>query len=105
NPIVVKRLLAKPRAHKIGRLGICSDITGCKNDMFECFSCSFFVPNADELDYFKEQVEQWENKVQLAANNPLLKENAEYNLKLSNMVIKKIEGTIQDGELHEEKNS
>lgn len=62
NPIVVRRLLSKPRAHQIGRLGICSDITGCKNDMFECFTCSFFVPNADELNYFKEQVTQWERK-------------------------------------------
>lgn len=101
----MKRLLAKPRAHKIGRLGICSDITGCKNDMFECFSCSFFVPNADELDYFIEQVEQWEKKVNLTANNPLLKENAEYNLKLSKMIVKKIEDTIKEGEIREEETS
>lgn len=101
----MKRLLAKPRAHKIGRLGICSDITGCKNDMFECFSCSFFVPNVDELDYFIEQVEQWEKKVNLTANNPLLKENAEYNLKLSKMIVKKIEDTIKEGEIREEETS
>lgn len=105
NPVVVKRLLAKPRSHKIGRIGICSDITGCKNDMFECFSCSFFVPNAGELDYFKEQAEQWENKVSVAAKNSLLKENAEYNLKLSKVIVKKIEDIIKVGEQHEEKTS
>lgn len=96
NPFVVKRLLAKPRAHKIGRLGICSDISGCKNDMFECFSCSFFVPNADELDYFKEQVDQWNNKIKLAEKSPLLKENAKYNLTLSEMIVKKIEDTLKE---------
>ncbi|MFA2821555.1 tyrosine-type recombinase/integrase [Bacillus wiedmannii] len=101
NPIVVRRLLSKPRAHQIGRLGICSDITGCKNDMFECFTCSFFVPNADELDYFKEQVTQWEKKVGLARNNPLLKENAEYNLKLSKAIVEKIEFIIIGGDHNE----
>lgn len=101
NPTIVKRILSKPRAHKIGRLGICSDITGCKNDMFECFSCPFFVPNADELDHFKEQVTQWEKKVEMSKNSPLMKENAEYNLKLSQGIVKKIEESIQGGEVIE----
>lgn len=105
NPLVVKRLLAKPRSHKIGRLGICSDITGCKNDMFECFSCLFFVPNADELDYFKEQAEQWENKVSITAKNSLMKENAEYNLELSKTIVGKIEDAIKVGVEDEEETS
>ncbi|MFY3791409.1 hypothetical protein ACOQFO_06895 [Ureibacillus sp. MALMAid1270] len=73
--------------------------------MYECFSCSFFVPNADELDYFKEQVEQWEKKIRLVGNNPLLKENAEYNLRLSQKIVEKIEDNIKKGVINNEETS
>jgi len=95
NPIRMKRLLDKPNSQKIGRLGICSDITGCKSNMYECFSCKHFIPNADELPYFKEQVAQFEVKLQSPTISPMLKENIEHNLSLSLMIVEKIENAME----------
>lgn len=94
NTLLVKRLLAKPRSHKIGRLGICSDITGCKNEMFECFNCKYFVPNAEELPHFEEQALEWKKKVTLFEKNPMMKENALYNLSLIQKIVEKITSSL-----------
>lgn len=59
NPEKMDKILRKSFAHKIGRLGICSDISNCPSQMFECLNdCPHFIPNADELGYFEEQVNQ-----------------------------------------------
>ncbi|MFI8714532.1 tyrosine-type recombinase/integrase [Brevibacillus brevis] len=90
DPNKVKQILSRPFAHKIGRLGICSDISNCPSEMFECLACDFFVPNANEVNYFEEQVKQWEEKVQKYSNHPFLKENALYNLEVNKKIVKKI---------------
>lgn len=70
------------RAYKIMDLGICSDFVGCQSGLFECLDdCDYFVPDANSLDYFKEQVEEWGKKVDRFKNFLNDKENAEYNLK------------------------
>ncbi|WP_210470335.1 tyrosine-type recombinase/integrase [Sporosarcina sp. 6E9] len=95
NPTKAAQILRRPFAHKIGRLGLCSDIRNCPSEMFECLSCKNFVPNADELDHFVDQVEQWETKLNMFKNHPFMKENAEYNLKLHRNIVEKIVGTIE----------
>lgn len=90
------RLLKMPRSHVIGRLGICSDITSCKSEIFECLNCSNFEPNEDELEYFEEQVKQWEEKEKLFANNPYMLENIRYNKNLNINIIKRIKGDINE---------
>lgn len=88
------RLLKNKRAYKLQNLGICSDVTGCQNGIFECLGCSHFVPDGDNLEYFKEMMLYWEERVRLFKNNLSLKENAEYNLELHKEVVKKIEKAI-----------
>lgn len=96
NENMAKRLLERPRAHKIGKLGICSDISGCKNDMYECLNdCEYFIPNAEEMDYFEEQVHLWEEKVKTFANHPYMKENAEYNLKIHKNIVNRLKNGLE----------
>lgn len=88
------RLLANKRAYRLKGIGICSDITGCQSGIFECLDCDYFVPDSDKLDYFKEQVLYWEDRVELFKNNKSLKENAEYNLELHKKIVVKIENAL-----------
>ncbi|MFJ7185583.1 tyrosine-type recombinase/integrase [Lysinibacillus xylanilyticus] len=96
NPDKMDKILKRPFAHKIGRLGICSDISNCPSQMFECLNdCSNFIPNADELDYFKEQVRQWEEKLLKFKDHPYMGENAKYNLELNTRVVERITRAIE----------
>ena len=84
-----KRLLNKLRAHKV-RGGICSDITGCKSDMWNCLECEFFVPDADQLDYYEKQASLWREKCERFSNFPIIKGNAEKNAELFERVLRKL---------------
>lgn len=95
DPLKWDRIMRRPFAHKIGRLGICSDISSCESDMYECQDCDFFVPNADELEYFEEEVRQWELKVKKFSNHPYMKENAQYNLEVNQKIVDKIKRALQ----------
>lgn len=86
----IKEILRRPFAHRIGKLGLCSDISNCKSGMFECLKCDKFIPNADELEYFEAQIEDWSKKIKRAGSNQYLKENAQYNLELNQNIVKKI---------------
>lgn len=92
---MLERIKNMPRSHSLGRLGVCSDITGCKNDMYECLACDFFIPNIDELELFEEQVQQWKKKIERFKNNEYIRQNAEYNLKLNQQAIIKIKEMIE----------
>lgn len=94
NPRKYDQILKRPFAHKIGRMGICSDISNCKSKMFECLTCESFIPNAEELEYFEEQVKQWQDKVNKFKSNQYLYENALYNLELNQKIIIKIKNAI-----------
>jgi site-specific recombinase XerD len=89
-----KRLLRNLRAHKV-RGGICSDITGCKSDMWDCLDCRFFVPDADQLEYYKEQTLLWREKRDRFAAFPIIKGNAEKNAELFERILTKIDGGLQ----------
>ena len=86
-----KRLLKNIRAHRV-RGGICSDITGCKSDMWNCLECKHFVPDAEQLDYYIEQIALWKEKSKRFADFPVIRENAERNAELFERVAKKLKG-------------
>lgn len=87
------RLLKNLRAHRV-RGGICSDITGCKSDMWNCLECKSFVPDAGQRDYYVEQVALWRAKQERFHEFPLIRENAERNVKLFEHVLKRIDEDI-----------
>ena len=93
-----KRLLKNLRAIRIGKIGICSDITACKNNPFECLDCDDFIPNADELDYFENQVLEWAEKAARFRDHEYMRQNVEYNLSLNQRIVDKIKRVINGGE-------
>ena len=94
-----KFLLRNFRSYKIKDLGICSDFVGCDSGLFECLDdCDYFVPDANSLDYFKEQVEEWTKKVERFQNFLSAKENAEYNLEIFTKLVDRIEKAINKGD-------
>jgi integrase len=84
-------LLRNLRAHKV-RGGICSDITGCKSDMWSCLDCALFVPDFSQMDYYKEQIRLWREKSIKFSDFPVIKGNAEKNAELYEAVLKKLKG-------------
>lgn len=84
-----KRLLKNIRAHQV-RGGICSDITGCKSDMWNCLECGFFVPDADQTDYYKEQAVLWREKSIRFSDFPIIKANSEKNAGLFESILEKL---------------
>lgn len=57
-----QRLMKNLRAHRV-RGGICSDITTCKSDMWNCLECKAFVADTEQTEYYREQIALWrENK-------------------------------------------
>lgn len=87
------RLLKNLRAHRV-RGGICSDITGCKSDMWNCLECKFFVPDAEQRNYYIEQIALWKAKQEKFREFPLIRENAERNVKLFECILKKIDKDV-----------
>lgn len=74
-------IMKNVRAHKV-RDSICSDITGCKNDMMNCLECKFFLPDPNQMEYYKEQFELWQQKAENFKSIPMIRENAERNMKI-----------------------
>jgi integrase len=85
-----KRLLKNIRAHRV-RGGICSDITGCKSDMWNCIDCKFFIPEKEQLSYFMEQALSWRGKVEKFKDFPMIKSNALKNARLFEKIAAKIQ--------------
>jgi len=79
-------IMKNVRAHKV-RGGICRDITGCKSDMMNCLECQYFKPDPEQLEYYKEQLELWEQKAEKFKAMPMIRENAERNIKLLRRVV------------------
>lgn len=75
-----KRILDNPKAVRIGKLGICADAMDCNNGPTECLKCKYFIPDAEELDYYKEQISVWEKKLTMFSKNPIWREHAMNNI-------------------------
>lgn len=84
-----KRLLNNIRAHRV-RGGVCGDITGCKSDMWNCLDCKHFIPDKEQLPYFREQVLSWQTKAEKFKDYPMIKTNALRNAELFGKVVKKL---------------
>ena len=74
------KILKNPRAYRIGELGICSDITSCKGDLFECLACEFLAPDADNEEYYVAEQERWSERAvkHLKNGNKMLAEQAHH---------------------------
>jgi len=92
------RLLKNIRAQRILG-GVCSDITGCKGDMLFCLDCNHFIPDADQLDYFIRQAEDWKKKAKQFDEFPIIKSNAEKNADLFKAISEKIINTMGDDKI------
>ncbi|PHS30372.1 MAG: hypothetical protein COA82_11475 [Alkaliphilus sp.] len=91
-----KKLLRNIRAHRVNG-GICTDITGCKSDMFNCLDCKHFAPDHENLDYFKDQVISWNKKIIQFKNLPMVSQNAKKHAKLFQGVVDIIIAEIGGG--------
>lgn len=72
--ITEARLLKNIRAHRVPG-GICADVTHCKSGLWSCIDCEHFVPEVEQLPYFKEQVIAWTEKAETFKTNVLLHNN------------------------------
>jgi integrase len=59
--VTESRLLKNIRAHRVPG-GICADVTHCQSGLWSCVDCGHFVPEVEQLSYFKDQVAAWEEK-------------------------------------------
>jgi hypothetical protein len=94
------RLLQNPRAYMISdgssELGICTDILGCKGNVFECLGCESFGPKVESVEFYEKQIKLWQGKCVLFKNQKAALENAEYNLSLYEGILSKIKVSIKD---------
>ena len=90
-----KRLLKNMRALKVPG-GICSDMTGCKGDMWNCLECEHFIPDSEQLSYFKEQSRILKDKAVKFEGYPMIRDNALKNAELFEKIINKICGGNTD---------
>lgn len=88
-----QRLMKNPRAHRV-RGGICSDITNCKSDMWNCLECKSFVIDADQIDYYREQMFLWREKQNKFSAFPIICSNAKRNAELFKSILKSIEEDV-----------
>ena len=86
-----KRLLKNIRALRV-RGGICNDVTGCKGDMWNCLDCEHFIPEKEQLPYFREQIAEWKTKADRFKNMPIVHENSLKNAKLFEGIVSKLTG-------------
>ena len=90
----IKILTDSPRAYAMGQangkkgVGICSNISGCKQK-FECYGCDFFIPKAEYLDDYKAEYNYWNEKYVMFKKMKKLaeEEKAYYNMKLLSRII------------------
>ena len=94
---VEQRLMKNLRAHRV-RGGICSDITTCKSDMWNCLECKAFVADTEQTEYYREQISLWREKQVRFSAFPIICENAKRNAGLFESILKSIETDVQRNE-------
>ena len=92
-----QRLMKNLRAHRV-RGGICSDITNCKSDMWNCLECKAFVADMEQAEYYREQIALWREKQVRFSAFPIICENAKRNAGLFESILKSIETDVQRNE-------
>ena len=86
-------LLLNIQAQRIGRIGICRDITRCQSGLFLCLGCEYLIPDLDQEEYFRDQLIEFEKKEAIALDrgHKALADNARKNANLHEAIIDKIE--------------
>lgn len=88
----LNQLLVKPYAKRIYNLGICSDVRSCSKDKSQCLRCDFMIPNIDDLDYYKSEIDSWKRKQETALKigNEDFADLCQYWIESYEIIIKKI---------------
>lgn len=102
-----KKILANRRAYRIGisdkSIGIYTDILSCKSGVFDCFNCNEFAPEADEIEFFRNEIIEWgevSDYYEIKGNICMFKRAVEIKEMFEN-IVKKIEYFSGDNN-HEE---
>jgi hypothetical protein len=66
NDLQENAILKRPFAKRIYKLGVCSDVRECSHDKSQCLRCPYLIPNADELDYYQNEINDWQIKLDKA---------------------------------------
>ncbi|MBS5216183.1 MAG: site-specific integrase [Clostridiales bacterium] len=96
NAMRFDQILKMPRSQRLGHIGVCSDATGCKNDLYECLGCEYFVPNIDNLDEFIADRKKFEEQLAFYKNMPYMLENIKAKISQLDVVIERIRKSMED---------
>ena len=92
NDMQEQAVLNRPFAKRIYHLGVCSDIRDCNCDKSKCLRCQYLIPNADDLEYYQQEMEDWRTKMQKAekVGNSDFAELCEYWIESYEILINRI---------------
>lgn len=90
------RLLKNIRAHRVPG-GICADVTKCQSGLWSCVDCKHFVPELEQLSYFKEQVTAWEEKAARFQTNKQMVDNFADIARRFEKIVEKLEDECYNG--------
>lgn len=94
--VTESRLLKNIRAHRVPG-GVCADVTHCRSGVWECISCRDFVPEMEQLAYFKEQAADWGAKAEKFRSDRQLADNFVAIAAGFKAIVKKLERGDGDG--------
>jgi hypothetical protein len=88
--VTESRLLKNIRAHRIPG-GICADVTHCQSGLWSCVDCERYMPEAEQLMYFKEQVVAWDEKAKRFHAEKQMADNFEDISRKFRSIVEKLE--------------
>lgn len=94
--VTESRLLKNIRAHRVPG-GICADVTHCQSGIWNCIDCEHFVPESEQLPYFKEQAAVWIEKAQKFQSDKQMADNFVDIAAGFRRVVEKLESGCYDG--------
>lgn len=90
SPADEARLLRNLRSHRVPG-GICSDVSHCKSGMWNCVACENFIPEAEQVDWFRAQAKDWNDKAERFCSEPAMAETFRMNAARFAEIVKKIQ--------------
>ena len=98
NDMQENSILRRPFAKRIYKLGVCSDIRDCNCDKSKCLRCEYLIPNADDLDYYQNEMNDWKTKMEKANSigNTDFAELCEYWIESYEILIERIIKTLSN---------
>ena len=97
----MEMILKRPYAYSIHGLGICSDVSGCDKNKSECYRCPYMIPDFDQLDRYKMEMEEWKKKKEKSdkIGNVAFSELCEYWIESYEILIQRILKAISNEDL------